>query len=370
MIGDGTLLSRVGRLGAAILLAGAAAGCRERGRDVGEAAPDAPAPRPSAQPALTAAPAGDTVVKGPCLGKHAGELACDDRALIRCDDVAGAVTPVQTCLDVERCDAEHGACAPACPSGEVYIPPTGAEGFTMGRGTVPYGFGPRKSSNQGHGIADAPHQVVLTRPFCMDATEVTVGAYATCVAERGCTKPDFRTHWIVFPEKADYPVNMVDWRQASHYCESIGKSLPTEAQWEWAASGPDGRKYPWGDAKPTCEHADFTLGDLSSPACDCGCRGGGASPVATHPDGDREWPTGKIHDLAGNVWEWCVDNYAQYKPLPQTDPVYVTDKAAPHVVRGGGWNRSAASLTTSFRGTAVVEYQRPALGFRCVRNPG
>lgn len=366
MTGPGISPSRVA---VAALLLSALAGCRGRARDLGQADPDSPFQR-ATPPAATAPPATptSTLAAGPCQGKPVGALACDERALVRCD--LAAVTAVRTCLDLERCDAERGECAPACPGGEVYVPPTGAEGFTMGRGTVPYGFGPRTSENQGHGIADTPHQVVLTRPFCMDATEVTVGAYARCVDEGGCTVPDFRTHWIVFPDKADYPVNMVDWRQARHFCGALGKSLPTEAQWEWAAAGDDGRKWPWGDTPPTCAHADFTAGDLKAPACDCGCDGGGASPVGAHPLGDKEWPAGRLHDLAGNVWEWCLDNYAPYKPLPEIDPVYQTDEAATHVVRGGGWNRSAMGLMTSFRGTAVVEYKRPALGFRCVRNPG
>ena len=363
------------RVAVATLLAGAALGCRDRARHLGQAGPDAPFARaagttaqPGARASWTAPPAGD-LDGGVCHGKRLGEVACADRALVRCDE-GGAVTRLKTCLDLDRCDAEHGECAPACPSGEVYVPPTSAEGFTMGRGIVPYGFGPRRSENQGHGIADTPHRVVLTRPFCMDATEVTVGAYATCVAEKACTRPDFRTHWIVFPDRVDYPVNMVDWRQAKRYCASVGKSLPTEAQWEWAATGDDGRKWPWGNTPPTCVNADFTLGDLTAPACDCGCDGGGASPVGAHPQGDKEWPSGRLHDLAGNVWEWCLDNYAPYKALPESDPVYLTDEAATHVVRGGGWNRSAPGLMTSFRGTAVVGYQRPALGFRCVRNPG
>jgi formylglycine-generating enzyme required for sulfatase activity len=377
MIGHGILPSRAAfsalswAVGTAIA-ALAASGCHDHARHDGAAAPDTPIVRgPAAAPHDGAtAPGAEPQAAGPCRGKRAGETACDGSTLVRCDAGEGAVTRLRSCLDVERCDAEHSQCAPACPSGEVYVPPTSAEGFTMGRGKVPYGFGPRKSGNEGHGIADIPHQVVLSKPFCMDATEVTVGAYEKCVAEGECTKPDFRTHWIVYPDKADYPVNMVDWRQAKHYCDFAGKSLPTEAQWEWAASGGDGRKWPWGDTPPTCDLADFTPGDLTAPACDCGCNGGGASPVATHPDGDTEWPSGKIHDLAGNVWEWCLDNYAAYKSLPQTDPVYLTSEDASHVVRGGGWNRSAKSLVTSFRGTAVVEYQRPALGFRCVRNAG
>jgi formylglycine-generating enzyme required for sulfatase activity len=289
--------------------------------------------------------------------------------LLRCDDADLAMTEVQKCLSLERCDSEKGSCVAGCPEGEVYLPATGPEGFTMGSGKVQFAFGSRASGNVGNGIADAPHQVVLTKPFCMDATDVTAGAYARCVQERGCTQPDARTRWVVYPDKPDYPVNMVDFRQARFYCEAVGKSLPTEAQWEWAASGGKRNKWPWGAARPTCAYADFTPGVLRSNACDCGCSGGGASPVGTHPEGDAVWPAGRIHDLAGNVWEWCLDNYVRYQVSPETDPLHVTDEASPHVVRGGGWDRSAVALMTSFRGSAVVGYQRPALGFRCVRNP-
>lgn len=239
----------------------------------------------------------------------------------------------------------------------------------MGTGTEPFGFGPRRSGNEGHGIADLPHVVVLTRPFCMDATEVTVGAYQKCVEGHGCIKPDFRTKWIVYPDKADHPVNMVDFRQARFYCRTLGKSLPTEAQWEWAASAASTRKWPWGDEPPTCDHADYTAGPMTAPACDCGCKGGGASPVGTHPRGDTVWPAGRLHDLAGNVWEWCLDNYHPYGLEPEADPLYVTHEENLHIVRGGGWNRSAVAIMRSFRGSAPVAYQRPALGFRCVRNP-
>jgi formylglycine-generating enzyme required for sulfatase activity len=330
-----------GALGLGLLLAGMPAGCRDRPGEVRDAASSAPpAVAPAPAPSATAAPPPPS----------------------RCEGVR--------CASIERCDEATGQCAPDCPAGEVYVPATGPEGFTMGRGKGTFGFGAFRSENHGRGVADTPHKVVLTRPFCMDATEVTVGAYAKCVEEKGCTRPEIRTRWIVFPDKTDHPVNMVHWGQANFYCTREGKSLPTEAQWEWAAGGADGRKWPWGDTPPTCEHADFTAGDLTDPACDCGCAGGGTSPVGTHPKGDREWPAGKIHDLAGNVWEWCLDNYAPYESRAETDPVHGKLEAAPHVVRGGGWNRSAAALTTFFRGTAVVDYQRPALGFRCVRNPG
>jgi formylglycine-generating enzyme required for sulfatase activity len=146
--------------------------------------------------------------------------------------------------------------------------------------------------------------------------------------------------------------------------------LPTEAQWEWAATGGDGRKWAWGNEPATCEHADFTEGILRTPSSDDGCQGGGTSPVGSHPKGDRILPTGRIHDLSGNVWEWCLDNHLPYRPEPETDPVHFEGDTGAHVVRGGGWNRSANGIVTHYRAGSIYSYQVPGLGFRCVRNPG
>jgi formylglycine-generating enzyme required for sulfatase activity len=258
---------------------------------------------------------------------------------------------------------------PACPGDEVYIPRTPAEGFTLGRGKIPYGFG-KRGGTPANGIADAPHKVVLTRPFCMDANELTVRAMVKCVKEQGCREPSVSDRWATYPHKLDYPVNMVEWDIAKDYCEKQGQSLPSEAQWEWAAAGGDGRDWPWGNETPTCEHADFTAANLPSPGGDAGCHGGGPSAVATHPKGDRIWPGGKIHDLAGNVWEWTLDSYARYTTEPQVDPVHGAGNLdQTHMVRGGGWNRSHRGIMTWFRGAAIHTYKVPGLGFRCVRNP-
>ena len=317
-----------------------------------------------------AAPPADVIASGPCQGKKPGASACDGQKLVKCDDLAGKVTEVQTCFSIEKCDAEKAECAPACPSGEVYVPATGPKGFTMGRGREPFGFGSRASGIKGTGIADTPHNVVLTKPFCMDENEATVGEYRACVVAKVCTPPDIRSVFNHYRMAADdFPVNMTDWKQAVTFCKTKEKTLPTEAQWEWAASGGDGREWPWGNETPTCEHADFSPGPLPEPACDCGCGGGGGSKVGSHPKGDKVWPAGRIHDLAGNVWEWTLDNYWRFKADPAVDPLYKTDELSPHVVRGGGWNRSGIGITVWFRGAAVVNYQRPGLGFRCMRNP-
>jgi formylglycine-generating enzyme required for sulfatase activity len=219
------------------------------------------------------------------------------------------------------------------------------------------------------GKMDKPHQVVLTESFCMDATEVTVAAYKVCVDAGKCEPPRIWGQWINYPKLSDHPVNKVHWTQARTYCEQRGQQLPTEAQWEWAATGGDGRRWAWGNEKPSCEHADFTPGVLEGPASNDGCNGGGTSPVKSHPKGDKVWPGGRIHDLTGNVWEWCIDNYRPYKAEAQTDPKLMDYPLGVHVVRGGGWNRSGRGVMTQYRGGAVADYQVPGLGFRCVRNP-
>lgn len=258
------------------------------------------------------------------------------------------------CLSVEKC--EDGKCAPSCPDGEVYVPATGKDGFTMG-------------ANLRAGV-DTPHNVVLTKPFCMDATEVTVRAYKACVDAKACEPARIWGMWINYPKLLDHPVNKVHFNHAKTYCEWRGQSLPTEAQWEWAATGGDGRKWAWGDDPPTCEHADYTAGELRSPSSDDGCHGGGTSPVGSLPKGDKEWPDGKIHDLSGNVWEWCLDNYQPWRRAEDAiDPLHLVAPNATHVVRGGGWNRSDVGIRTHYRASAVVDYQVPGLGFRCVRNP-
>ncbi len=259
------------------------------------------------------------------------------------------------CARIERCDM--GRCVPACPEGEIYIPATGEAGFTMGANLRPN--------------VDTPHNVVLTEPFCMDATEVTVKAYKECVDADKCEPARIWGMWINYPKLPNHPVNKVHWNHAMTYCTWRDQSLPTEAQWEWAATGGDGRKWAWGNEAPTCAHADYTPGHLRGPSSDDGCHGGGTSPVGTLPKGDKQWPDGKLHDLSGNLWEWCLDNYKPWRPIETqaaTDPLVLTSPNSSHVVRGGGWNRSGVGIRTHFRASAVVDYQVPGLGFRCVRN--
>ena len=322
------------------------------------------APSPSAAASVMGSPLPGQPI---CAGKAPGEHACDGAKLVVCSE-GGASREVQTCYDIERCDAAQKACVPACPAGEVYIPATGPEGFKMGRGYL---------AREGHAKfgkghlpdSDKPHNVVLTKPFCMDEHEVTVRQLIPWVEAKKSDPPRIGRNFVTYPQKLDHPVNSYSWPQAKAFCEGEDKSLPTEAQWEWAAGGRDGHVYPWGDEPPDCERADYTPGILPRPSADAGCHGGGPSAVGSHPSGDRVWPTGHLHDMAGNVWEWCLDNYKPYSGKDEVDPNHYEVDTQVHVVRGGGWNRSGDGIRVSFRGGARYDYWVPGLGFRCVRNP-
>src|SRR5262249_52708513 len=109
------------------------------------------------------------------------------------------------------------------------------------------------------------HQVILS-PYCVDTHEVTVAQYTVCVQSGGCETAPAVVSWKdITPkdkkafsplcngaasERGSHPINCVDWKMATAYCANAGRRLPTEAEWELAARGSDGRKYPWGDEPP------------------------------------------------------------------------------------------------------------------------
>lgn len=259
----------------------------------------------------------------------------------------------RTAVDDAGTDAAPApnARARACPDGEVEIPATGAQGFTMMKGRP------------------EAHKVVLTKPFCLDQNEVTVREYAACVAKGSCREPHRHDPFSMYPNFPDHPVNLVDWQKSREYCAFVGKRLPTEAEWEWAATGPEHYKYPWGNApEPSCDTVDFTKygAPKTRAGGDVGCHGGGPSKVGAHPAGDRVWPGGHVHDLAGNVWEWVEDSFAPFKKGDAEDPL-VRNETPMHPLRGGAWNRSFGGMVITYRAAAQFTYQVPGVGFRCAR---
>jgi formylglycine-generating enzyme required for sulfatase activity len=210
---------------------------------------------------------------------------------------------------------------------------------------------------------EVPRHPVALSSFWIDRTEVTNAQLARCVAAGACTPPyppALAVHegYYEDPEYAGHPAINVDWQHGQSYCTWAGGQLPTEAQWEYAARGPDERLYPWGDRPP-----DETLLNYAGIV-------NNTAPVGLYADG-ASW-VGAL-DMAGNVWEWTADWYRPYSPAPQVNPSG-PDQGIGHVLRGGSWYDDAPFVRSVNRYVvreAYAEYGKPrsygfGVGFRCV----
>lgn len=262
-----------------------------------------------------------------------------------------------------------------CPEGMVRIE---AGSFEMG-------------SPAGEGTAEEhPLHTVTLSAYCIDRTEVTVAAYEACAAQKACppapgtvygtkyTDDDEAARWNQFcnrSDRRDHPINCVDWTQADAYCRSHDKRLPTEAEWEYAARGTDGRGYPWGDEPPDAtrvnacgtecvvvEERELQRGWTAMYDGDDGAVS--TAPVGSYPAGAS--PFGVL-DMAGNVWEWTADWYAAYTDVATTDPRSPA-VGKYRVTRGGGWGVGwSGKKATVLRGKNRPTSRNVFIGFRCAR---
>jgi len=222
-------------------------------------------------------------------------------------------------------------------------------------------------------------QVTLTRAFMLDATEVTVAAYRKCVAAGWCEAQatpfwDSKVHggeaWCNYDkaDRTDHPMNCVDWTNARAFCGFVGKRLPTEAEWEYAARAGRQWKYVWGDSDmPPARAGNFadetskrTFKDWKIVA------GYDDGYVGTAPVG-RFTPNGHgLHDMAGNVWEWVEDGYdaAAYTKLGAIDPIASGDMKS---LRGGSWYNLATYLRVAYRNRIEPTLRHNDVVFRCAR---
>jgi formylglycine-generating enzyme required for sulfatase activity len=217
-----------------------------------------------------------------------------------------------------------------------------------------------------------PHTVTLDS-YWIDQTEVTNAQYAAFMNIKG-NPIDEGITWIeiemfedaqirmvgdIFepdPGMDDHPVVEVSWPGAYAYCKWVGGRPLTEAEWEYAARGPENYIYPWGNGEPTCESAHFA-----------GC-GDTSVPVGSLSDEGASWVGAK--DMAGNVWEWTADYKAEYPKEPQINPTgpetvetWMPEAWMHKVSRGGSFLSPPDTLHMAYR--KLAGGSQPNLGFRC-----
>jgi eukaryotic-like serine/threonine-protein kinase len=267
---------------------------------------------------------------------------------------AGVVAVVALTLWARSC------ATPPAPSGPMPPPAIGATWTSPVDGmvlvSVPAGeflMGATDADSQADSSEKPQHKVYLDA-FWIDRTEVTAGQYAKCVAAWKCRKPPRCTG----AGKDDHPVTCVTWQDAANYCAWAGRRLPTEAEWERAARGTDGRKYPWGNEAPDCARANYA-------GKDGGCVGGMAA-VGSYPAGAS--PYGAL-DMAGNVWEWVNDWYDEnyYRVSPGSNPQGPAT-GTHREIRGHSWNSMDIGIGAAARSVgSAPDMGGNDVGFRCAQ---
>ena len=275
---------------------------------------------------------------------------------------------------VPSASASAASTAVVCPAGMIRIP---GGTFYMG-------------SDDGLPMEKPAHQVTL-EPYCIDEFEVTVDDYKECSDSGHCKRAGNTNSWANITDKdkkafdplcnirepetrAKHPINCVDWDMADRFCREHTKRLPTEAEWEFAARGPDGRKYPWGDDDPA-------LGFLNACGREClawGAKNGieekpmyeaddgfaNTAPVGSFPKGASRYG---VKDVVGNVWEWVADWYGPYGTEDQKAPKG-PEPGEERVIRGGAWNGSyPAWVRPTFRYKDTPTKRSYGIGLRCAR---
>jgi formylglycine-generating enzyme required for sulfatase activity len=263
---------------------------------------------------------------------------------------------------------------PSCPSGMIHIP---GGSFFMG-------------SDDGLPLEKPAHQVTL-EPYCIDQFETTVEQYKGCSDTGRCKRAGVANTWATITDKerkafdplcnardpaamAKHPINCVDWEMGDKFCREQGKRLPTEAEWEFAARGPDGRRYPWGDDDPAAGHLNacgrecvawgLKNGVEEKAMYDVDDGFANTAPVGSFPKGASRYG---VQDVVGNVWEWVADWYGDYgkeESKAPTGPAGGQEK----VIRGGSWNGSYPSwVRPTFRYKDTPTKRSYGIGFRCAR---
>jgi len=214
---------------------------------------------------------------------------------------------------------------------------------------------------EGEGRSDEwPQREIYLDEFAIDQVEVTNERYMKFVQATGHRNPPnpYGTGTLQSAKGVEeLPVVQVTWYDSKTYCAWAKKRLPTEAEWEKAARGADGRTYPWGNSPPTDKRANFDREWEEDKTL---------HPVGTMPGGDS--PYG-VKDMAGNAREWVSDWYDAdyYKNASTRNPQGPDKKGIVRSIRGGSWHSPIGDIRAAARGKGGFALQTHGTGFRCAR---
>lgn len=216
---------------------------------------------------------------------------------------------------------------------------------------------------------ERPQKTLTIKGFWIDKLEVTVADWTACMKSGPCGNDKFYRKYKVKkkrpepcnfgqPDRDLHPINCVSWHGARAYCKWAGKRLPTEAEWEKAARGTDGRLYPWGNTKADCSRACMVQKSMYGCGSRTSCKVGGRGHLSQSPYGAL--------DMAGNVYEWVADNYTRtfYQNAPTENPIN-KEKSAQRPVRGGAYSSDEAGVRAAKRSGFDAIDRISFVGFRC-----
>lgn len=211
-----------------------------------------------------------------------------------------------------------------------------------------------------------PIREVTIKTFEMSKTLVTVEQYAECVVKGGCTEPASGGYcnWGKTGRQR-HPINCVDWELANQFAKFKGGRLPSESEWEYAAtSGGKNQKYPWGNEAASCERA-VMYGNGGF-----GCDSDGTMPVCSKPAGNAKFASGgELCDAVGNVWQWVQDKYKDSYVNAPIDGSAAEGADSLRVMRGGSFSsEDAVRLRADYRNYVDPGHRRVYIGFRLARS--
>jgi len=274
-------------------------------------------------------------------------------------------------------------CPPDAPAGPPPSPELGKHLLSIGKLAVPspvitvpeghFLLGSIRVDDDPYGLrtqyddTELPQHKVWMDSFEIDRDEVSLGEYLAHLHARKLHPSEelqnliwhvITVHSVADGTLARWPALYVTWKEADAVCRAKGKRLPTEAEWEKAARGPNGNLFPWGDAEPTSKLAMFGQHHVHE------------IPILAPVDqGEAGKSSFGLHHMAGNVAEWVNDWFGPdyYAYMPEKNPPGPATGRYKSV-RGGSWKSKPMMLRTPTRGGASPSQRSATIGFRCARS--